>query len=68
MMLDLKKRYVTDENSQPIAVQIDLATFEKLERIVEDYGLAKLIEENDSDDLLGLEDAKAYYNTLSKSQ
>jgi RelB Antitoxin alpha helical domain len=49
-MLDLKKRYVTDENSQPIAVQIDLATFEKLERIVEDYGLAKLIEENDSDD------------------
>lgn len=67
-MLDLKKRFVTDENSQPIAVQIDLATFEKLERIVEDYGLAKLIEENDSDDLLGLEDAKTYYNTLTKSQ
>lgn len=67
MMLDLKKRYVTDENSQPIAVQIDLATFEKLERIVEDYGLAKLIEANDSDDLLNLEDAKTYYDTLSKS-
>ncbi len=67
-MLDLKKRYVTDENSQPIAVQIDLATFEKLERIVEDYGLAKLIEENDSDDTLSLEDAKVYYSTLTKFQ
>jgi RelB Antitoxin alpha helical domain len=67
-MLELKKRYVTDENSRPIAVQIDLVTFEKLERIVEDYGLAKLIEENDSEESLNLEDAQAYYSKLSKAQ
>jgi predicted nucleotide-binding protein (sugar kinase/HSP70/actin superfamily) len=66
-MLELKKRYVTDENSQPIAVQLDLEVFEKLERILEDYGLSKLIEEND-DDYLQVEDAKTYYETLTKSR
>ena len=67
-MLELKKRYVTDENNQPIAVQIDLVTFEKLERIVEDHGLAKLIQENDPEEGLSLEDAKLYYSKLSKAQ
>jgi SNF2 family DNA or RNA helicase len=66
-MLEFKKRYVMDENSRPVAVQVDLEVFEKLERILEDYGLAKLMEEND-DDYLKFEDAKTYYETLTKSQ
>jgi len=44
-MLELNKNYVFDENQNAIAVQIPIAEFEKLEEILEDYGLAQLIEE-----------------------
>jgi RelB Antitoxin alpha helical domain len=34
-----------DENQQPIAVQISVEDFQRLEAILEDYGLAKLMDE-----------------------
>ncbi len=61
-----KRQYVTDEHHRRVAVQLDIETFEKLERILEDYGLARLIEEND-DDVLDLGEAKAYYDSLEKA-
>lgn len=65
-MLDLKKRYVTDELNRPVAVQLDIATFERLEQIIEDYGLARLMGEDD-DELLELEEARAYNQTLPEA-
>jgi len=44
-MLELNKNYVFDENQNAIAVQIPIKEFEKVEEIIEDYGLAQLIEE-----------------------
>ncbi|MHC5727873.1 MAG: hypothetical protein ACYTXY_27835, partial [Nostoc sp.] len=44
-MLEVHKNYVLDENQRPIAVQIPIAEFEKVEELIEDYGLAKLMEE-----------------------
>jgi hypothetical protein len=44
-MFTLRKNYVLDENQQPIAVQIALEDFHRLEEILENYGLAKLIDE-----------------------
>lgn len=67
-MDEVKKRYVTDEQNQRVAVQLDIETFERLEAIVEDYGLAKLMEESDEgDETLGLSEAKAYYASLEKA-
>lgn len=67
-MDEVKKRYVTDEQNQRVAVQLDIETFKRIEAIIEDYGLAKLMEENDDDDeALGLSDAKAYYASLEKA-
>jgi acetyl-CoA carboxylase beta subunit len=65
-MLNIKKRYLTNENNKPVAVQIDIETFEKMERIIEDYALTQLMEENDPEDNLSLEEAKAYYDKLRK--
>lgn len=51
-MLELNKNYVFDENQNAIAVQIPITEFEKIEEIIEDYGLAQLIEdaiENEED-------------------
>jgi hypothetical protein len=60
-MLDIKKTYVTDSRKRPIAVQVDIQTFEKMEQLLEDYALAQFIKENDPNDTLSVADAKAFY-------
>jgi hypothetical protein len=64
--MELKRQYVTDEHNQRVAVQLDIETFERLERILEDHGLLRLMLEND-DEVLELEAAKAYYDALKKA-
>ena len=44
-MLKIRKNYVLDENQNPIAVQIPLAEFERIEEIIENHGLARLMDE-----------------------
>ena len=65
-MLKIKKTFVTDEKKHPVAVQIDIKTFEKIEQVLEDHALGKLIEENDLSETLSLNEAKAYYKSLDK--
>jgi len=63
-MLDIKKTYVTDSKKRPVAVQVDIQTFEKMEQLLEDYALGQFIGENDPDDVLSVAEAKAYYESL----
>jgi hypothetical protein len=63
-MLDIKKTYVTDSKKRPVAVQVDIQTFEKIEQLLEDYALGQFIGENDPDDVLSVAEAKAYYESL----
>ncbi|XWK87202.1 MAG: hypothetical protein U7127_23865 [Phormidium sp.] len=63
-MLEIHKNIVLDENQQPIAVQIPIAEFEKIEEILEDYGLAKLIKESENEERLSKEEALQYYKFL----
>ncbi|MEX2335717.1 MAG: hypothetical protein WD555_00425 [Fulvivirga sp.] len=62
----IKKRYIVDEHRNKIAVQIDIADYQKLERILEDYALVQLMKENDPAENLNLNEAKSYYDTLDK--
>ncbi|MBW4599500.1 MAG: hypothetical protein KME29_07765 [Calothrix sp. FI2-JRJ7] len=64
-MLEITKNFVTDENKQPIAVQIPIAEFEKIEEILENYGLAKLMDLEDNE-RLSKEEALKYYQSLKK--
>jgi len=63
-MLDIKKTYVTDSKKRPLAVQIDIKTFEQIEQVLEDYALGKLIEENNSYEVLSGAEAQEYYLIL----
>ena len=63
-MLQIHKNYVLDENQQPIAVQISIAEFEKIEAILEDYGLAKLMQEVQNEKPLSKDEAIKYYQSL----
>lgn len=63
-MLDIKKTYVTDSKKRPVAVQVDIQTFEKMEQLLEDYALGQFINENDPGEVLSVAEAKAYYESL----
>ncbi|MEJ6484860.1 hypothetical protein N0Y54_26680 [Nostoc punctiforme UO1] len=63
-MLEVNKNYVLDENKQPIYVQIPIAEFEKIEEIIENYGLAKLMEEVEEEKPLSKDEALKYYQSL----
>ena len=66
-MLEINKRYVVDENQNTIAVQIPLDDFNKIEEVIENFGLAKLMEETDDDELLSVEEAYSYYQSLKNN-
>ena len=63
-MLEINKNYVLDTNQKPIAVQIPIAEFEKIEEILEDYGLVQLMEEVENDDILSKQEALKYLESL----
>ena len=63
-MLEINKSYVLDKDQKPIAVQISISEFEKIEEILEDYGLGKLIEEVENDQILDKEKALQYLELL----
>ncbi len=63
----IQKQYVVNERHKKVAVQIDLKTFEMIEEILENYALVQLMKKDENGAGLGLEDAKAYYQTLEKA-
>ena len=63
-MLKIRKRYLTDDKNKPVAVLVDIKTFEKMEQLLEDFALAQFIKENDPADNLSLEEAEEYYRQL----
>ena len=63
-MLQISKRLIIDENQKPVAVIISIDDFEKIERILEDYGLARLMEEAENEEVLDYEEAVEYYKSL----
>ncbi|MCX6270441.1 MAG: hypothetical protein NTU44_04330 [Bacteroidetes bacterium] len=65
-MLNINKKIVLDEKKKPVAVQVSIKTFEKMEQLLEDYALAQLIEENDDSNRLTLEEAKEIYHLRKK--
>jgi len=66
-MLKIKKEYIVNSNNKKKAVLIDIETFEKLEELLENYGLGKYMEEVDDEEALNINEAKEYYDILKKN-
>ena len=66
-MLKIHKNVVLDENKKPTAIQIPIEDFERLEEIIENYGLAKLMDEVKNDERLSTEEAKDCYQSLKQN-
>jgi len=63
-MLDIRKRYIVDENNNKLAVEIDYRTYLRIEEILEDHALYQLILEGEDSESLSLPEAKKYYQQL----
>jgi len=66
-MEELKKSYIVDEQNRKLGVQVDIDTFNKIEEVLENYALVKLMEEYIGEESFELDEAKAYYHTLEKA-
>ena len=67
-METINKQYIVDEQNRKIAVQIPIETFERLEEILENYALVQLMKENEGEETLSINEAKAYYDKLEKAE
>ena len=67
--MQIKRQYIVDESNCKAAVQLDIETFVKIEEILENYGLIRLMEAEEPDDeIFNLEQAQSYYRTLETMQ
>jgi hypothetical protein len=65
-MTAIPRKYIMDAKSQKQAVIVDLETFNRMESIIEDNGLAKFMEEAEEDETLSVHEAKKHYRSLIK--
>ncbi len=70
-MQPIPRTYLVDEQNRPVAVQLDVATFEHIEQLLEDYALGTLldtpIDPEDAERLTATQ-ARAFYQQLPKSE
>jgi PHD/YefM family antitoxin component YafN of YafNO toxin-antitoxin module len=65
-MLAIKKEYVVSDNNKKKAVLVDIDTFNKMEELLENYGLAKYMNEVKEEKNMSLRQARKNYAAISK--
>ena len=65
--MEIHKKIVLDEDHRPVAVQVPIEEFERLEELIENYGLSKLMDEVKDEEKLSVEDAKAIYKSMKNN-
>lgn len=67
-MLDIKPYYVTDAGNNKIAVQLSMESYKKIEEVLENYSLYKLMETKASEKPLEMKAAVSFYKKLKKAR
>lgn len=60
MAIDIKRQYVVTDDGRKIRVVLDIETFEKIEELLENCGLARYMEEVEKEETLSLNEARQY--------
>ena len=66
MVTDIKRQYIVADNDRKIGVVLDIETFERIEELIENCGLAQYMEEVEEEETLSLNEARRYYAQMSK--
>jgi len=65
MTIDIKRQYIVADDRR-IGVVLDIETFEKIEELLENCGLARYMEEVEEEETLSLNEARQYYAQMSE--
>jgi hypothetical protein len=65
---EIKKRYIVNERNEPVEVIVDIATFERIEELLEDRLFGEMLLEASQEEALPLEDAKRRYGSMKKAR
>ena len=65
-MLAIKKEYVVSDKNKKKAVLLPIDTFTKMEELLENYGLAKYMNDVKEEKNMSLRQARKHYATISK--
>jgi hypothetical protein len=65
MTIDIKRQYIIADDRK-IGVVLDIETFEKIEELLENCGLARYMEEVEEEETLSLNEARQYYAQMSE--
>ncbi len=60
-MINIKRQYIVTDNDRKIGVVLDIETFEKIEELLKDCGLALSMEEVEEEESLSLTEAQRCY-------
>ncbi len=65
--MQLQPNYIVDSHNHKIAVQLDIQTYEKITKTLENYALYQFMQDNKNDKKISLKDAKKYYKSLKEN-
>ncbi|MCK9308082.1 hypothetical protein HL657_03175 [Methanoculleus sp. YWC-01] len=65
-MINIKRQYIVTDNDRKVGVVLDIETFEKIEELLEDCGLALSMEEVEKEESLLLNEAQQCYARMKK--
>ena len=66
MAINIKRQYIVTDNDRRVGVVLDIETFEKIEELLEDCGLALSMEEVEEEESLSLNEAQRCYEQMKK--
>lgn len=66
--MEIKRKYVVDDKNHKVAVQLDIETFEKIEEVLENYGLVQPMLDEEEDEVFDINKAKDFYKNLEKAK
>ena len=59
--IQFQLNYIVDSRNHKIAVQLDMQTYEKITKTLENYALYQFMQDNKNNEKLSLKDTKQYY-------
>jgi PHD/YefM family antitoxin component YafN of YafNO toxin-antitoxin module len=65
--MQIRKKYVVNERNEPVAVLLDLGTFQRIEQLLEDYFLGQSMKAVEDEPGLDLQAARKRYARLKKA-
>ena len=66
MATGINRQYIVTDDGRKIRVVLDIETFERIEELLENCGLAQYMEEVEKEETLSLNEARQYYAQMSE--